>query len=903
MSHQWRLRIGLEARGLRPNEGDVYWAELRGGPSLLLRWLETQLGLLADQPPHFIRVTQYANLLEQYKAGTSLEASFQTDRWATADFLLRRRDELLLAGWDGQDHETLPQLVRDLARIEQSPQKVPGGLPERLLRVIKAFDNAQKLPPHECLLYESSNLWPKVWREVLSRLSTTEAGEPIPTAPRDTALGQIQEQSGSGEIRPVSFDTSFRWLECRSSMTACDLVAHLLVNQRDTLAETAILCEDERTAILLDGRLANAGIPTTGATIANPNHPVLQVLPLALKLCWEPVDPLTLLDFLSLPLGPIPKKAARPLAQALANQPGFKSDAWNEAIGQITQEESDPEGDLAQRLSDWFDVDRVKWGEPLPKAVLEQCCVRVAGWSARLASHWKGDGNRKNRALSLALMRAAHHARTVRELCLSLRGPLTEPQLARVLGAALEEDITITPHDPQAGGPTLIRSLTQLDRSFRRLIWLGLGSADPPRSRWTNSDLAVLQRSEIDLDDGSRRLKALRAAERRGWSRTSESLLAISVPQDKELRPHPIWLQAREAVRAAAADLAEPLPTLIAQSQARQIDPWLIEAKSFRVVAPHNRILSWKVNPVYLYDVERSSATELNDRLACPAKWVFNYLAKLRSSPIASLPDSFLLKGTFCHKVLADVFGAGGELPNVPEAQQAVEMAFIEALPRNAGPLAQPGALVEKEKLRLQLRAATRLLVEALRAGNYQITAMEKEVSGKVGDHDLIGFLDCLARRKSGEELILDFKYGGRNKYRELLIEGRAIQLATYAAARVEEKEEKGEFPAVAYLILADGILYSPEGSAMIGTGPAEILRGSPCIETIWANFVKALAQADKWLEGTEPIPTRPLLEPDSWPDGVELVLKGPDAKGKMPDQDVCKYCDYKTLCGLRRLF
>jgi len=262
-----------------------------------------------------------------------------------------------------------------------------------------------------------------------------------------------------------------------------------------------------------------------------------------------------------------------------------------------------------------------------------------------------------------------------------------------------------------------------------------------------------------------------------------------------------------------------------------------------------------------------------------------------------------LLKGTFCHEVLAEVFGKVGGVTDVPEAQRAVERVFSESLPRNAGPLAQPSSLLEKEQLRLQLRAAARLLVEALQAGNYQVTAMEKEVAGRVGERDLVGYLDCLAQRPNGDEVILDFKYGGPTKYREFLLEGRAVQLATYAAARAEEKGRGRGFPAVAYLILSAGVLYSPEGSTIIGNGPAEVLRNSPSIESVWVNFVDALSRADTWLSGTEPIQTRPLTEPDQWPDGVELVLKGPNTKGEMPEQEVCKYCDYKTLCGFRRLF
>lgn len=69
----------------------------------------------------------------------------------------------------------------------------------------------------------------------------------------------------------------------------------------------------------------------------------------------------------------------------------------------------------------------------------------------------------------------------------------------------------------------------------------------------------------------------------------------------------------------------------------------------------------WDI-PIHLMrDWETVSATELNDRLACPLKWTFNYLARIRASQIATLPDDFQMKGTFCHSILELVFGSGAD--------------------------------------------------------------------------------------------------------------------------------------------------------------------------------------------------------------------------------------------------
>ena len=298
--------------------------------------------------------------------------------------------------------------------------------------------------------------------------------------------------------------------------------------------------------------------------------------------------------------------------------------------------------------------------------------------------------------------------------------------------------------------------------------------------------------------------------------------------------------------------------------------------------------------PGHLRDRTTVSATELQDRLACPLKWVLNHQAKLRPSPIADLPDTYRLKGTFCHSVLERVFGSGGPLPSAASAVDQVRQVFEDRLALDAAPLAQADSLIERQQLRDELLSATRVLVEALTAGGYHIVGIEVEVSKDAFGKTLNGWIDCVAARDDGSEAIVDFKYAGRNKYRELIHDGKAVQLATYAYSR---STDAAAFPAVAYLVVSDAQLLTPSGSPIAGGASSSTIQAPP-IRTVWEEFSKAIDTADGWLTAGDPIPARPLQLSTQWPNGARIVLDVDLKDGE--SQSVCRYCDYKRLCGLQ---
>jgi ATP-dependent helicase/nuclease subunit B len=119
--------------------GEAVWNEHRGGPDSLLRWLETQLGLLSQTAPLSSRILEFAGLLDGRKEARYAE-SLTTDRWGTASDLLARRDELRMAGWSGLDRPELPPLVRDLALATRGHQLTWPDTSSRLIAVSEALE-------------------------------------------------------------------------------------------------------------------------------------------------------------------------------------------------------------------------------------------------------------------------------------------------------------------------------------------------------------------------------------------------------------------------------------------------------------------------------------------------------------------------------------------------------------------------------------------------------------------------------------------------------------------------------------------------------------------------------------------------------------------------------------------
>lgn len=872
-----RLLISLHRGPVRPVPGTLAWNEWHGGPETLLQWLETQLGLQAERPSRAERVHRYAHRLGALP-GATFSASLATDAWSTAENLLARRDELRLAGWDGADAPALPPLVRDLARVESAG--AIAGDAERLDDILAALDDGQRLPPHEVRLLEPAPEWPALWRRVLARLRTVE--EAAPAAAGEGSLLALQRALLDGSETTTSLDDG-RLVHVRalSAAAACQALAATLAADAPRMARTVVLCEDDATAQLLDAALARIGAPTMGAERPAPAPP-LQVLPLALALCWRPVDPRQLVDFLNLPVRPIATHAARALSDALAEHPGLGSRAWEAAWAKLVAPEVDPEGELRASLEAWFDVPRVARGAALPVGTVRACCSRVAQWAAGRAQLLDEDD-----PLRGALQAAANQASLVGEFVESAGHAIGEAQLRRLIDATRAAGPVGPPHAALTGGPRRARSLADIPPGYTHLVWLGLDGAHAHGPPWAPAEREALAARGIALPLPHERLAANRRAERAGFARITQAALFVELAHEEERAPHGVWTHARSLLDRAGRrepDLIERI--LDGSLPAPAAWPMPIAERAPDPALPRRQ--HWMVDAALLAPLERSSPTELDTRLACPLRWVLQRQARLYPGRAATIPEGTRLVGNFAHALFADLFGHGGPPPAVEDAARAAEALFERLLPLDAAALALPGAAAERARARHRIVHAVREFVRMLHAGGYQVKAMEAAFDGTIGADALHGRLDALLEAQDGSEAIVDLKYSRSRYYEDLLSEGRAVQLATYAHLR---RSAGATVHGVAYLLLNGRGLRTPEGSPLRGADNAHLVAGAPAIDETWARFAEAIEDADGW-RSDGVVPVRPAQEPTAWPAGATLVLK-PDAP-----ESVCRYCDHTRLCG-----
>jgi ATP-dependent helicase/nuclease subunit B len=862
-----------------------------GDPETLLEWIETQLGLPMVRIHQASRVSEFAAALDAAKHPLFAE-SLKADRWATASELLSRREELVLSGWDEVDSEAHPVLVRALARVVAGrPFQFPGEA-ERLKRVLDALDGGQVLPPHRCLLHDRKEAWPTVWQKVLARMNVAGAPDQIAHAPKDSALQRAQSFLLGGAMTEVGPDATFRHVRTRSEAAAVEFIAAALAKSPDKLSTTVVCCEDDELALRLDACLSRIGLPTTGASAWSRAHPVLQVLPLSLALGWTPVDPQVLLGFLTLPVLPIPRKATFKLANALTREPGLGSGEWDQAVADLCSEESDPKGELRERLDVWFHCDRTPRGSDMASRLIRTRCALVARWAAGRAALLEQDAEAPP-GLIEALHAAAGQAALLGELAECQGASLSESQLARLLEEALANGAETNPFIEAEGGPIRVRSLSEIDGPCDRLIWLGPGTEDTAGCRWSSGQLRELRAAGVLMDDGSKVLSSLRSAETRGFCHVKESFLTVVLPQDLEKRWHPLWLAVRGLLPKPETEHPLVLEDLVMTGDATALAPFGFEHHDVVIEPPQKARPLWNIPANLLSDRDTVSASELHDRLACPLKWTLHYPAKIRPGSMAELPDDHQLKGTFCHSIFERVFGGGAELPALDAAVAQALAVFDERLPLDAAPLAQPNKYLERQRLRSQIENATRVFVSTLASGGYRIVGIEVALAGNAFGKPLNGWIDCVAKRNNGEEAIIDFKYGGRSKYHALIAEGRAVQLASYAYGR---STAGGAFPAVAYLVLSDGLLFTPSGSAVHGTAQHASIN-APAIQTVWQKFSDAVEAAGDWLRSGAPVPARPLQDSSEWPAGATIVLKEEPKADE--EQEVCRYCDFTRICGL----
>ena len=258
------------------------------GPNELLLLLESHLGEIGfSENTEYLRIAQYRQALQIYlrkNKNAFFKAAFEADQLATAEELLSKRDELLLAGWDFKVETNLPERLKDLGNIEtilQAEDEIDftRGFADRFVRIAEICEE-RATPIQTILLNEPFDILPYYWQrlfKVLESKGTAIEQLSTPTFKSNTDLNILQKAlQGEREPQPLKKDGSLLVLKAKRDTDAAAFLAKLLQLNADFRPACLI---PEKTRVL-DDALIQEGLPSMGILSASLARPTLQLLKL-----------------------------------------------------------------------------------------------------------------------------------------------------------------------------------------------------------------------------------------------------------------------------------------------------------------------------------------------------------------------------------------------------------------------------------------------------------------------------------------------------------------------------------------------------------------------------------------------------------------------------------------------
>lgn len=772
------------------------------GPKGLVSILETRMGLSAREEREGVRIGQYLKRLTELDDGKRYYSeSFKADAWSVAKQLLEWRDELVSHGWRGDMPDGASNRLKDLAGIEKLHKcELAPGFSDRLLQVTSNLKTARDLGISEIRCVEPPGDWPPCWQNVLSLLA--KAGVAVTTipstegdekAPREkgtdlarlkAALAQNQPDSsgikGDGSLIVVRSDVDGDITEIISSWLA----------QRAEEHKKVLFIRGNGSSHLCNG-FHSRNLPCIGWESRSQWRTALQVLPLILSNLWQPFDPQRLLEILTLPKSPIPRSAAALFESALREHPGTGGPLWQKAWDQAVanyaarhgKEDGKPgaPGDVEQfkkQLLFWLGERRYGPSPGVPAGVVSEICGQMHQWSATRGA-LDEDG-----LLAASSSMAEEVAKVIRAAGSEL---IPKTQLDRILdsvmGAGLEHPCAY----PEAAAWSMVTSPGQIWGHVPHIVWLdfvdsGRGTFS---STWSNDEEALLSSMGVCLE----RPHAKRIRHSKTWLRPVQHAgdrLTLVVPGNivsDNPAIHPLWDEMRYFLRMEEADegkITVDASTARKTAKSRFLGTALVgERVSERPLPLPAK--EWRVPNPRILVRDRESPTSMEMLISCPLSWVLNYILKLESGRLASLPDAKQTTGSLAHAVIESLFTQSTAL-QPSEAAGAAGKIFDRLIPQMAAQLLQPGWELERERCRKALGTAASRLAAILEEAKLEVAGCEitKQKDLRPG-RKFEGRIDMVLQGKGRREFFLDLKWSGSSKYRyQEAKEGLSLQLAAY---------------------------------------------------------------------------------------------------------------------------
>lgn len=771
------------------------------GQQHLLNLLEIHLGLVGH--PHnnaHIRIEQYRQALRKYlevNPNSFYKRSFNADELATANALLERRDELVLANWDFEIEENTPVRLRTLGEIEvelnnkneDEPLRLNFGFADRFQLVIRALEN-EKTPIRQIFLNEPLNLLPQYLKVLFKKLESQ--GIQIEELQLDnnfegSDLAQFRKvlfnkKNGKREKIRAKVDGSLVIIKAKRETEAAEFLAKLFRENRD-FKPLCLIPEKNR---VLDNALIQEGLPSLGIQSASLARPVLQILKLVPTFLWRPIDPFKIMEFVSLAVKPIRDDLANLIATEMAQTPGLRSDRWEMMIRtyfddlekRAATDKNIKVKEVKKQYDFWFRRQRYDISLVVPKDEVLEIFDYVCTWALKEFEHL---GSKQPSLLVLS-----EQAKRICELLNAF--PETETHLSHLqlerIVKTIYEPSPVTFKEREVHHLPLVHHSSSVIQKVDDLVWWNFSQNEVEHffSRWYKKEQFFLAEKNVTLPTPKEENQMLLWQRPRAILHCQNRLFLIvsKMVEGKESQPHPL----HSDLEATFENLEELIFDSASLSSVNILDDFNINNK----VSIQTKNLG---QPRLYLDVtngkniavsESETFTSLESLFYYPYQWVFKYKLGLRKTSILSVVKEPTLMGNLAHRLFEIMFNQSDVLTwDKVKVQSWVGQNVKKLLEREGAVLLMYGREPEKTAFVNTLQYSAWSLINMIRNNNWQVEATEKSIEGDFNGKRIKAKADLVLKNEKGQFTILDLKWRGAARRQRMIKSKEDLQLVMYA--------------------------------------------------------------------------------------------------------------------------
>jgi len=804
------IQFGLFCDSPLPEPPQTELGYVTVGPAGLISILETQLGLTAPIESPFTRLIQYRECLGQLDHEKRFyHRSFNVDEISVTKTLLNWRDQWYLAGWNGKIIKDAEDRIKDMGEIEAMAQKtVAPSMGQRLQKVLHALDT-QSTQIEIIELIDTLDDLPYLWQTIISRFKYIDliTDNRKPSAKPGSDLRLLQEllldlnktDNKQPSVKPMKGDGSVVVLNASSNAVSGRFLAEhikttekkhsisILAGKNGAQFDDALECTDQ----------ARCGFKQFSAL-----RPALQMLPLSLNLFWKPINPAALIQFLTHPITPLPKKLCRKLARAVIESPGVGSQRWQETIDEFIEGKEKDGWDaskiqsIREKIDYWLPSILFEPTEGIPAKTAAERAQRVSSWLGGLTGIAK-DGHLQAQ-YAAAQKLASDFSNMLVLIKLQGKGLVDKLLLERLLQEVSGQGISIPDKYAECGHVPISDNPATFVNGCGEIIWQNFTMVDLPRSYpWSQTELSSLRRHGVHLRTIDEELHYISKTWLRPVMSATERIVFVIHETDEER--HPLWDQ---MVSCTEGWVELNLEESIKDNNKGSLYSIPIYPIEFKSLPPLKRW--WHLTEKkFLSPRPTESYSSLESLIKSPYQWVLQYKARLFQGNLYELPSGNLLKGSLAHRLFELFFteNKGWGKMNRADLKRWFENKHPKLLEEEGAVLLMPGMTMEREGFIEATQHALINLVDHLKTASLSDVRMEVPVEGNFIDGDIRGYVDLLAKDNQHKEVVVDVKWGGMRYRGDELRKNQHLQLLIYACMRKQMKSHS-DWPRQAFFII-----------------------------------------------------------------------------------------------------